>query len=87
MSTVIPEIPPNYGCTTLAFEIPAWMLSVAYSVLTGKGEAAAVNGISYNTEGELVLYRKPTDTDRTNFSRLQDVVEIWITFNQALPFD
>ena len=83
----IPPIPSNYGCITVAFEIPSWMLSVAYSVLAGKGEADAVNGISYDALGDLVLYRKPTDTDRTNFSQLHGVESIWITFDQALPFD
>lgn len=87
MSATIPDIPSNYGCITLAFEIPSWMLSVAYSVLAGKGEADAVNGISYSKEGDLVLYRKPTDTDKTNFNQLQGVTDLWIAFDQELPFD
>ena len=71
----------------MVYEVPSWMLSVAYSVLTGKGEADAINGISYNTFGDLVLYRKPTDADKRNFNVLNNVEDLWITFDQGLPSD
>ena len=83
----VPGPPSNYGCITLSYDIPSWMLSVAYSVLSGKGEEDAVNGISYDKNGDLVLYRKPTAADRKNFPQLEGAVEVWVTIEQTSAFD
>lgn len=74
----IPRVQPETVIQT-SF-VPPWLLPIGYWVINGVGFGeGAENGIGFvSPDGNLLLYRRITDRDRTTFPGLRDVAELWI---------
>ena len=73
--------PPTIGIFSIARpSVDPWVMPLAFSIGNGLGPIESVNGIGFDLEGDLLLYRKITSDDWDRFPQLMGISEVWITF-------
>lgn len=75
------------GCYVTTWCVPKWVMPMTYKISAGMGGETAVNGISVDEDGDLVLYRKVTLDDYEKHPELIGVDEIWISMRLSLDGD
>ena len=85
----IPPIPTSEvhkSPVTIGF-VPAWVVAVSVMALNGFNAGSACNGIGCDEEGNLLLYRKLSEKDKSNFPLLNHVEEVWFTYEFPIGDD
>lgn len=82
----VPQI-PRPGCYTSIWMVPRWVMPISFKIGSGQGGNLAVNGISVDEDGDLVLYRKITLDDYEKHPELIGVDEVWVTMRLSLGGD
>jgi hypothetical protein len=67
--------------------VPRWVMPIAFKIGAGRGAPEAVNGITVDEGGDLVLYRKVTLDDYEKHPELIGVDEVWVTMRLTLGGD
>jgi hypothetical protein len=60
--------------------VPPWVMPMAFAIANGQDQERAINGIGFDKEGDLLLYRRFTTDDWERYPQLIGVKEAWIVF-------
>ena len=72
------EPTPNWSASP--YQVHDWVMPLAFAIANGDSHEEAVNGICFSPLGDLLLYRKITDSDRIKRPTLVGISEVWIVF-------
>ena len=75
----VPSIPLTGNLLDMTFT-PSWVVSLCIRALNGWNAGKEGNGISCDSNGDLVLYRRLNDEDYVSLPEMKHIKEIWLTY-------